>query len=57
LNKQATHRVGVLLDVRLTFKEQHNRCMKQARTSEARLRILPKPHGVVPETVRAVHVG
>jgi len=45
------------MDAHLTFKEQHNRCMKKARAAEARLRTLTKTYGVVPESVRAVLVA
>jgi len=41
----------------LTFKEHHNRCMKNARAAEARLRSLTKTYSVVPESVRAVQVA
>jgi len=56
-NAQATRWLGVWMDVHLTFKEHHNRCMKIARAAEARLRSLTKTYGVVPERVRAVQVA
>jgi len=39
-NTQATRWLGVWLDANLTFKEQHNQCMKKARAADARLRTL-----------------
>jgi len=39
-NTQVTRCLGVWMDAHLTFKEQHNRCMKKARAAEARLRIV-----------------
>jgi len=54
---QATRRLGVGMDPHLTFKEQHNRCMKKARAAEARLRTLTTTYGIVPESVRAVQVA
>jgi len=39
-----------------TFKEHHNRCMKKARTTEARIQSLTGTHGVVPACVRAVQI-
>jgi len=56
-NAQATRWLGVWMDAHLTFKEHHNRCMKQARAAEDRLRTLTKPYGVVPESVRAVQMA
>ena len=56
-NTQATRCLGVWKDAHLTFKEQHNRCMKKARAAEAGLRTLTKPYGVVPESVRAVQMA
>jgi hypothetical protein len=40
-----------------TFKEDHNRYMKKAWAAEARLRTLTKPHGVVSESVKAIHIA
>jgi len=45
------------MDAHLTFKEQHNRCMKKARAAEARLRTLTKTYGAVPDSVRPVQVA
>ena len=56
-NTQVTRWVGVWMDAQLTFKEQHNRCMKKARAVEARLRTLTKTYGVVPESVSAFQVA
>jgi hypothetical protein len=56
-NTQATRWLGGWMDVHLTFKEQHNRCMKKARAAEARLRTLTTTYGIVPESVRAVQVA
>jgi hypothetical protein len=53
-NAQATRWLGVWMDAHLTFKEDHNRCMKKAREAEARIRTLTRTYGVVPESVRAV---
>jgi len=41
-NKEATRRLGVWMDVHLTFKEHHNRWMKKARAAEARHLTLTK---------------
>jgi len=56
-NTQAIRWLGVWMDAHLTFKRQHNQCMKNARAAEARLRTLTKTYGVVPESVRAVQVA
>jgi hypothetical protein len=56
-NKEATRWLGVWMDAHLTFKEHHNRCMKNPRAAEARLRTLTKTYGVVPESVRAVQIA
>jgi hypothetical protein len=53
-NKEATRWLGVWMDAHQTFKEHHNRCMKKDRAAEARLRVLTKMHGIIPERVRAV---
>jgi len=45
------------MDAHLTFKEHHNRCMKLARAAEARLRVLKKMHGIIPDRVRAVQIA
>jgi len=55
-NPQATLWLGVWIDAHLAFKEHHNRSMKKARGTEARLRTLTKTYGAVPERVRAVQV-
>ena len=36
-NAQVTRWLGIWIDTHLTFKEHHNRCMKNARAAEARL--------------------
>jgi len=41
----------------LTFKEHNNRCIKEARAAEARLRSLTKTYGLLPESVQAVKVS
>jgi len=56
-NTQTTCWLGVWMDAHLTFEEQHNGCMKQARAADARLRTLTKTYSVVPESVRAVQVA
>jgi hypothetical protein len=56
-NKEATRWLGVWMDAHLTFKEHHNRCMKNARAAEARLRSLTRTYGVVPACVRAVQIA
>ena len=56
-NTQATCWLGGWMDAHLTFKEQHNRCMKKARAAEAQLRTLTKTYGVFPESVRAVQAA
>jgi len=56
-NKEATPWLGVWMDAHLTFKEHHNRCMKKARAAEARLHVLSKMHGIIPERVRAVQIA
>ena len=56
-NSQATCWLGVWMDTHLTLKEHHNRCMKNVRAAEARLRTLTKTYGVVPERVRAIQVA
>jgi len=45
------------MDAHLTFKEHHNWCMRKARLVEARLRVLTKMHGIIPEQVRAVQIA
>jgi hypothetical protein len=56
-NKDATRWLGVWPDAHLTFNEHHNRCMKQARAAEARLRVLTNMHKIIPEPVRAVQTA
>jgi hypothetical protein len=55
-NTQAMSWLGVWMDVHLNFQEQYNRCMKKARTAEARLRTQTATYGMVLERVRAVQV-
>jgi len=45
------------MDAHLTFKEHHNRCMKKPTAAEARLRLLTKMHGIIPERARAVQIA
>jgi len=45
------------METHLTFKEQHNRCMKKATAAEARLRTPTTTYGIVPERVRALQVA
>jgi len=45
------------MDAHLTFKEHHNRCMKQARAAEARLRGLTRMNGIVSVRVWAVQIA
>jgi len=56
-NRQATRWLGVWMDAHITFKEEHNRCMRNATAADARLRTVTKTYGVVPDSVRAVHVA
>jgi hypothetical protein len=45
------------MDAHLMFNEHHNGCRKKARAAEARLRVLTRMHGIVPEQVRAVQIA
>jgi len=56
-NIKATRWLGVWMDAHLTFTEHHNCGIKQAKASEARLRVLTWMQGIVPMLVRAVQVG
>jgi len=56
-NTEATGCLGVWMHAHLTFKEHHNWCMKKARAQEARLRVLTKMHGIIPEQGRAVWIA
>jgi hypothetical protein len=56
-NKEATGWLGVWMDAHLTFTEHHNRCMETAMAAEARLRVLMKMHGIIPERVRAIQIA
>ena len=56
-NKEATRRLGVWMDIHLTFKEHHNWCMKKARAAEAQLRILMRMHDLILERVRVVLIA
>jgi len=56
-NKEATRWLGVWMDTHLRFKEHHNRCMKKARATEARLRSLTAMYGIVPACVSAVQIA
>jgi hypothetical protein len=56
-NNEATRWLGVWIDAHLTFKEHHLQCTKKARAAEARLRLLTKTHGIIPERVRAVQTA
>jgi len=55
-NAQATWTLEVWMDAHLTFKEHHHQYMKKVRAAEASLRTLTRSYGVVPESIRAVHV-
>jgi len=56
-NKDATWWQGVWMDAHLTLKEHHNRCIKKAWAAEARLHVLTRMHGIVPERARAIQVA
>jgi hypothetical protein len=56
-NNEATRWLLVWMDAHLTFKNHHNRCMKKARAPQARLRLLTKIHGIIPDRVRAVQMA
>ena len=56
-NKETTRLLGVLMDAHLTFKEHHNSCMKRARAAAARVSVLTKLHGIIPQQVRAVQIA
>jgi len=45
------------MESHLTFKEQHNQCMKMASAAEARLRTITKKYSVFPVSVRTVQVA
>jgi len=49
--------LGIRIDALLTFKEQHNQCMMNARAAEARLRTFTGTYGIVPESISAVQVA
>ena len=53
-NKEATRWLGVWMHAHRMFKDHHNCCMKKARAAEARLRVLTRMHGIVPERVTAI---
>ena len=57
LNTQVTCWLGVWMDADLTFKEQHNRCMKNARAAEARLGTLTMTFSIDLECEKAVQVA
>jgi hypothetical protein len=56
-NTAAPQRLGVWMDALLPFKEHHNRCMMKARAAEARLGVLTRMHGIIPEPVRAIQLA
>jgi len=56
-NSQVTRWLGVWIHTHLTLQEQQNRCRKEARGAEARLRTMTTTYGIVPESVRAVQVA
>ena len=56
-NEEAMRSLGVWMDAHLSFKEHHNRCMKEAGAADARLRVLKRMHGIVPQCVRAVQIA
>jgi len=45
------------MDAHLPFKEHHNCSMINARAAEARLHVLTRMHGIVPERVRPIHLA
>jgi len=55
--EEATRWLGAWMDVHLTFKVHHNRCMKKARAAEARPRTLTKTYWVIPESVRGIQIA
>jgi hypothetical protein len=54
LNKEVTRWLRVWMDAHVTFKEHHNLCINKARAAEARLRVLTKMHGIIPDRLSAV---
>ena len=56
-NTDETRWLGVWMDAHLTFKEHHNRCMKEARAAEARFRTLTNTYSGFCESVQAIHVA
>jgi len=56
-NKEATWWRANWMYAHLTFKEHHNWCMQKARAAEARLHVLTKMHGIIPEGARAVQIA
>jgi hypothetical protein len=55
-NEEATRWLGAWMDVHLTFKKHHNRCIKKARAAEPRLRTITKSYRVVPESVSSIQI-
>jgi len=56
-HKEVTRWLGISMDAHLTFMEDHNRCMRNTRAAEARLRTLSTMHGIVPEWVRVAQIA
>ena len=57
LNKLATYWLGIWMDVHMTLKAHHIRCLNKARAAEAALRTLTRTYGVVRESVTAIQVA
>jgi len=49
--------LDIWMDEHLTFKEQHNRCMKKSWAADARLRTHTETYGCVPGRVRALQAA
>jgi hypothetical protein len=56
-NRDATRWLGEWMDTHLTFKEHHSCSMMKARPAEARLHVLTRMHGIVPERVKAIQLA
>jgi len=54
---EATRWLSIRIDAHLTLKEHHNRCMKKATGTEARLQTLTKTYMVEPESVSTIQVA
>ena len=56
-NKEVTRWLAVWMDAHLTCKEQHNRCMRIARATEAQLKELTGRYGLIPACIRALQIA